>query len=139
MLLSQRFFSCTVHAGLSVNALLQSFDVIVSIRDSVSYRNQAGVGANLLVVSNEVPGGTVLTCTNTSSVKGIGDGSGIEVYLFSEDSPRSFTVANVLFTSLTVECNYGFYPVYIQARSVRAASLTLMYMRELTLSSQIVN
>ena len=100
--------------GLTVSAILQTFDVSVSIRDSVSYRNQAAVGANLLVVSNEISGGVVLTCTNISSVKGIGSGGGIKVYIMG-DGIRG-PLPNVVVSNSKFQCNYDIlYPVEFDA------------------------
>ena len=102
---SPNIFCSLVHGtGLTVYARLQTFDVSVNISDSISYRNQAARGANLLVVSNEISGGVVLTCTNMSSVKGIGSGGGIEVYVRSDGLPRP--LPNVVVSNSRFQCNY---------------------------------
>ena len=112
--------------GLTVNAILQTFDVSVSISDSVSYRNQAAVGANLLVISNEISGGVVLTCTNVSSINGIGSGCGIEVYIITNGLPR--TVPNVIVSNSNFECNYNVpYPVEFYADKVYVSDSDFSY------------
>ena len=112
--------------GLTVNAILQTFDVSVSISDSVSYRNQAAVGANLLVVSNEISGGTVLTCTNISSVKGVGSGGGIEVHIVGDRLPR--LLPNVIVSNSKFDCNYNMpFPVDFNAYNVYVSDSEFNY------------